>query len=181
MDTLEVTPKNSPCGGRLPDLEVPMINTIVSCLSCEHRKLDERIIQLAYVSSRAAAKPDSKEERTRMTEMWSEIEHDLWPHLQIEDELILSWGQAHHAIGADLIARLSAERKELRELLASLPSVDVEQTTESRQDFARTLVAIVQKLDSHIERYDNEIQPAILRALFSDHPVAAKELKELNP
>jgi hypothetical protein len=173
MDALEVRTKNSPCGGRLPDLEVPMISTMVSCLSCEHRKLDENIIQLAFTASRAASTPDSQENRERMAELWNAIEHDLWSHLQIEDELLFSWGQTHKAIGPELIARLNTERKELRELLASLPKLGIGQTDETGRSSAPILLAIVQKLDAHIERYDGEVLPAILRALFSDRPSAA--------
>jgi len=173
MDTPRAATINSPCGGPLPDLEVPMISTIVSCLSCEHRKLDQRIIQLAFAASHAASNPDWRDDGNRLAELWDELEHSLWPHLQIEDELILSWGRTHEAIGADLMARLVAERKELRDLLASLPRLDASQGPESWPSSARTLLAIVQKLDVHIERYDSEVLPAILRALFNDHPAAA--------
>jgi hypothetical protein len=35
-----------------------------------------------------------------------------------------------------------------------------------RDVFARTLLALAQTLDSHVERYDGEVLPSILRALF---------------
>jgi hypothetical protein len=34
------------------------------------------------------------------------------------------------------------------------------------KSFAETLLALAQTLDSHVERYDGEVLPSILRALF---------------
>ena len=174
MDSFRGATSPVPCSERLPDLEVPMITTIVNCLGREHRKLDERIMQLAFGASRLVCDADSPQEAERIAETWSEIEQDLWPHLQIEDELVLSWGQTRSAIGPDLIARLAADRKELHELLVSLPKPNDARGANHYQSFARTLLAIVQKLDAHIERYDSEVLPAILRALYNDRPVGAK-------
>ncbi len=52
--------------------------------------------------------------------------------------------------------------------LRSLSSgVDGEpQTAEDRSGFAQTLLALARTLDSHVGRYDGEVLPSILRALF---------------
>jgi hypothetical protein len=39
-------------------------------------------------------------------------------------------------------------------------------TAGGRAIFARTLLALAQTLDSHVERYEGEVLPSILRALF---------------
>jgi hypothetical protein len=58
----------------------------------------------------------------------------------------------------------------MRKLIATLrelsSSVDREQTPGSRTAFAQTLLALAQSLDSHVEHYDSEVLPSILRALF---------------
>jgi hypothetical protein len=59
----------------------------------------------------------------------------------------------------------------MRKLMAALRSlssgVDGEpQTAEDRSGFAQTLLALARTLDSHVERYDGEVLPSILRALF---------------
>ena len=40
------------------------------------------------------------------------------------------------------------------------------QTAEGRRAFAQTLLELTRTLDSHVERYDGEVLPSILRALF---------------
>jgi hypothetical protein len=46
MDAMQVTTEMTPCGEPLPELEIPMINTMVTCLGSEHRRLDEHILPL---------------------------------------------------------------------------------------------------------------------------------------
>jgi len=164
------------CGGPLPDLEVPMITTMVTCLGIEHGKLNYRIMQLASAATRLATNPGDVTANQRALQVWDEMRHDLWSHLQIEDELIFSWGAAHHAISDTLLATLKNERQEMRQLMATLrtlsPAVDREsQTAQDRSNldrstFAETLLALARALDSHVERHDGEVLPSILRALF---------------
>ena len=101
--------------------------------------------------------------------MWDEIRQDLWSHLQIEDGLV-SWGEAHHAISGALLDTLKNERQEMRKLIATLhelsSGVDGKLTAGDRSAFAQTLLALARTLDSHVERYDGEVLPSILRALF---------------
>jgi len=40
------------------------------------------------------------------------------------------------------------------------------QTAEDRNSFAQTMSALAMTLDSHVERYEGEVLPSILRALF---------------
>jgi len=100
--------KNTDCFVTLPDLEVPMINSLVSCLAREHLKLDEQILQLTLVATRLAANPNDNEASAHTTEVWEGIQRNLWSHLQIEDELVLTWGEAHHALRPHLAKRSRA-------------------------------------------------------------------------
>ena len=171
MEATHITARVAPCGGPLPELEVPMINTMVSCLGNEHRKLDEHILQLAFTATRVAGDPGEVETYQRTLQVWDDIRHMLWSHLLIEDELVFSWGEAHHAISATLIDTLKNERQEMRKLVAALPALSTDadrepQTAENRSALAQTLLALARTLDSHVERYEGEVLPSILRALF---------------
>jgi iron-sulfur cluster repair protein YtfE (RIC family) len=148
-----------------------MINTMVTCLRSEHRQLDELNMQLAFAATRLAGYPGAVTAEQRAFELWDEIRRDLWSHLQIEDGLVLSWGEVHHAISGSLLDALKIEHQEMRKSLAALPElasgVDRKpQTTVDRAAFARTLLAFARTLDSHVERYESEILPSILRAVF---------------
>ncbi|HKN01194.1 MAG TPA: hemerythrin domain-containing protein [Candidatus Binataceae bacterium] len=146
-----------------------MINTMVACLGVEHRKLNGLNMQLAYGATRLASDPGAIEANQKILRVWDEIRQDLWSHLQIEDGLV-SWGEAHHAISGALLDTLKNERQEMRKLIATLrelsSGVDREQTAEGRTAFTRTLLALARTLDSHVERYDGEVLPSVLRALF---------------
>jgi iron-sulfur cluster repair protein YtfE (RIC family) len=161
----------TPCDSPLPELEVPMINTMVTCLGFEHGKLNGLDMQLAFAATRLARDPGASSTNQQALELLDEIRHDLWSHLQIEEELVFEWGQAHHAIPHDLLETLKNERQEMAKLMTALrglsPDVDREpQTAGDRLAFAQTLLALARTLDSHVERYDGEVLPAILRALF---------------
>jgi len=169
MEATQVTTQMSICSGPLPDLEVPMINTMVTCLGSDHRKFP--IAQLAYAATRLASDPGSVTAAQQVLQAWDEIRHELWSHLQIEEELVFSWGEAHHAISSTLLDTAKNERQEMRKLLAALHefSPDVDRKAQIAGDvrvFAETLLALARMLDSHVERYDGEVLPSILRALF---------------
>ena len=171
MEAMEATIQMSPCGYPLPELEVPMINAMVTCLGHEHRKLDEHVLQLALAATRLASDPEALTANRRAAELWDEIRRDLWSHLQIEEELVFSWGDAHHAISDSLLETLKIEREEIRKLVAALPELSFGpdrqlQIAGSCGGFARTLLALARTLDSHVERYEGEVLPSILRALF---------------
>jgi hypothetical protein len=143
---------------------------MVRCLGSEHRKLDGLILQFAFAATRLAGDSEAVTAIQQAAEVWDEIRLDLWSHLQTEDELVLSWGGAHHAISATSLDTLKSERQE-RKLVAALPasssSQDREpQTAEDRSAFAQTLLALARTLDSQVERYDGEVLPSILGALF---------------
>jgi Hemerythrin HHE cation binding domain len=169
MEAKDTTIRKMPCSSPLPELEVPMINTMVACLGVEHRRLSGLNMQLAYDAARLANDPDAIEANRNVLRVWDEIRQDLWSHLQIEDGLV-SWGEAHHAIAAGLLDTLKNDRQEMRTLIATLHgrSLDADRklTAGERAEFAQTLVVLAQALDSHVERYDNEVLPSILRALF---------------
>jgi iron-sulfur cluster repair protein YtfE (RIC family) len=163
--------KRSPCADPLKDLETPMINTMVECLESEHRKLDEHILQLALAATRLASTPSEPAAKARALEAWDDIRRELWSHLQSEDELVFSWAAAHQALSPTLLATLKVERQEMRSLLAALPDQSSGESCrpEANSDtsaFAKMLRALAQNLDSHIERYDTDVLPSILRAVF---------------
>jgi len=59
----------------------------------------------------------------------------------------------------------------MRRLLAALPGLESGDAKDSESTldwagFAQTLTALAQNLDPHIERFDTEVLPAILRAVF---------------
>jgi hemerythrin-like domain-containing protein len=171
MEAIEVTNQMKPCCGPLPELEVPMINTMVACLGSEHEKLNYSVVQLALAATRLAKDPEAVKANQRAMQVWDEIRRDLWSHLQIEDELVFLWGEAHQAISGTLLDTLKSERQEMRKLMAALRTLSSgtdgeSQTAADSGDFAQTLLALARTLDSHVERYDTEVLPSILRALF---------------
>jgi hypothetical protein len=169
MEAKDFTIRKTPCSSPLPELEVPMINTMVACLGVEHRKFNGLNMQLAYGATRLASDSGAIEANQKVLRVWEEIRQDLWSHLQIEDALV-SWGAGHHAISSALLDTLNSERQEMRKLIATLrelsSGVDREQATGGRTAFTRTLLALARTLDSHVERYDGGVLPSILRALF---------------
>ena len=171
MEAIQVTTQLTPCGSPLPELEVPMITTLVRCLGSEHRKLDELNVQLAFAATTLAGDPEAVAASQRVFEVWNEIRRDLWSHLQIEDGLVFGWGGAHHAISDTLFDALKVEHEEMRKSVAALPTLYSSvngnpQTVRARAAFAQTLLAFSRTFDSHIERYDGEVLPSILRAVF---------------
>src|SRR5271156_3753489 len=144
MEANDFTIRKAPCSSPLPELEVPMINTMVACLGVEHRKLNGLNMQLAYGATRLASDGAAIEANQKILPVWDEIRQNLWSHLQIEDGLV-SWGEAHHAIPGALLETLKNERQEMRKLMAALrelsSGVDQEhQTSEEHRSFARTLL-----------------------------------------
>src|SRR5438445_1774813 len=148
-----------------------MINTMVRYLESEHRKMDEHVLKLALAATRLSRDPSELAAKARVLDVWDEIRHELWSHLQIEDELVFGSGRTHQAISPPLLDTLKVERQEMRALLATLPELPSVEgyKVESSVDcntLARTFTALAQKIDSHIERYDAEVLPAVLRAVF---------------
>jgi Hemerythrin HHE cation binding domain len=171
MEATEVNTQMTCRCSTLLELEVPMINTMVTCLGSEHRRLNYATVRLAFAATRLASDPGAVIASQRALRLWEEIRHDLWSHLQIEDGLVHSWGEAHHAISGALLATLKNERQEMRKLMGALRAgssgTDREpQAAGDRSSFAQTLLALARTLDSHVERYDGEVLPSILRALF---------------
>lgn len=160
----------SSCGSALPELEIPMVNTMLACLGAEHRRLDEHILPLALAATRLAAKCDGYTEDQSALHVWEEIRSFLYSHLQIEDALLFSWGRDHQAIPTTLLDTLKIERQEMRRLItatSALPSDHRQpQSTADRRSFAQTLLALARTLDLHVARYDGEVLPSIRRALF---------------
>jgi iron-sulfur cluster repair protein YtfE (RIC family) len=171
MDAIPLMTRITPCSGSMPDLEIPMINTMVGCLGSEHRKLNYPIAQLALAATRLVNDADNATANQQALKVWDDIRHELRSHLQVEGELVFSWGRAHHAISSTLLETLNHERQELHKLMATLHelSAGVEPESQRIKDssvFAQTLLALARTLDSHAERYDGEVLPSILRALF---------------
>ena len=159
----------TPCDSPLPELEIPMINTMVACLGSEHQKLNDLIMELACAATRLANDPGAVTANERALQLRDAIQHALRSHLQIEDGLV-SWGKAHHAISGALLDIVRNERLEMRKSMAALRAfssrLDHEpQTAEDSSGFAQTLLALARTLDSHVERYGGEVLPSILRAL----------------
>lgn len=173
MVASQLTTRRSPCSGALPELEIPMINTMVRCLEAEHRKMDEHILQLALAATRLASAPKELDAQSRAAEAWDEIRPELWSHLQIEDELVFSWGEARNALPPAVLNGLKNDREDMRRLLAALPDFGSEDAPGSESiidgaSLAQTLLALARNLDSHIERFDTEVLPTILRAAFRE-------------
>ena len=173
MEATQITAPVAPCDDPLPELEVPMINTIVSCLAREHRRLDELNMRLAFAATRLVSDPETTVAMESAIQAWDEIRRSLWPHLQIEDELVLSWGRTHEVIAEASSEALRGEHQRLRELVAALPTAsgveDLEASAvKDRAGFAQTLLALARLLDSHIERYESDVLPAVRRALFRE-------------
>ena len=171
MDAIEVSTKMSPCNNPLPELQIPMINTLVRCLQSEHEKMAEHILELALAANRLAGEPSEVTAQGRALQAWDEIRRELWSHLQIEDELVFAWGDTHRAISPALLDTLRVERQKMHTLLTTLPELPSAagralQNSECCNRLAVTLTALAQNLDSHVERYDTEVLPAILRAAF---------------
>ena len=57
MQATEVTTQMTFRCSPLPELEVPMINTMVTCLGSEHRRLNYTTVQLAFAATRLASDP----------------------------------------------------------------------------------------------------------------------------
>jgi hypothetical protein len=170
MGAMGITTQMAQCSP-LPELETPMINTMVKCLGSEHRRFADLIMELALATARRVADPEDATENQRALEVWDELRRDLSSHLQIEDELIFSWGKAHHAISDPLLNILKSERQEIQNLMSALAerssAGDGEQRkAKDRAALAPTLLALVHALDLHVERYESEILPSILRAVF---------------
>jgi hypothetical protein len=159
----------TPCDSPLPELEVPMINTMVACLGLEHQKLNDLIMQLAGAATTLANDPGAVRANERALQVKDEIQLALRSHLQIEDGIV-SWGREHRAISGELLDIVKNERVEMRNSMSALRAlssgVDHEpQMAEDRSGFAQTLLALARTLDSHVERYDAAVLPSILRAL----------------
>ena len=57
LDLIQLTTQMSPCSNPLPELQIPMINTLVRCLQSEHEKLAEHILELALAANRLSSEP----------------------------------------------------------------------------------------------------------------------------
>jgi hypothetical protein len=172
MDITQVTAEITPCGSPLPELEIPMINTMVACLGSEHRRMDARLLPLALAASRLAGDNLTLAALQSALEVWNEIRGFLYSHLQIEDALVFSWGEDHQAISSTLIEALKIERQEMRRLVARVSALSTEhpeqQTNADRRVLAQTLLALARTLELHIARYDAKVLTSIRRSLFTD-------------
>jgi hypothetical protein len=168
VEARQLMTQRTPCSEPLPDLEVPMINAILTCLGSEHKKFSSLITRLALIATRPVDGQDAAAANHDALEIWEEIRRSLWAHLQIEDELVYSWGQGHHAVSGSLLASLSDEREKMRKVLADMPALSsgVAEGSQFLTDHRATLLALTAILDSHVERYDGEVLPVIRRALF---------------
>jgi iron-sulfur cluster repair protein YtfE (RIC family) len=162
------TPLSS-SAGPLSELQIPMINAIVTSLQGEHRKLDEHILRLALAATRLASDPGDLTAKARAIDVWEEIRRELWSHLQIEDELVFAWANARRALSTTLLENLKIQHQEMHRLLLAVPDLPADGGQGPDSDagtLARTFIALAQNLDSHVERYDAEVLPSILRAVF---------------
>jgi Hemerythrin HHE cation binding domain len=168
VEAAQLTAQMTPCSKPLPDLEVPMINAIVACLSSEHKKLNSLVTRLALIATRPVDSANAAAANRDTLQIWEEMRRTLRSHLQIEDELVYSWGEGHHAFSGSLLTALNDDREKLRKSLTDL-TAGVSGTEEEPQiltDHRATLLALTAILDSHVERYEDEVLPAIRRALF---------------
>jgi hemerythrin-like domain-containing protein len=174
MEATAVATPRTPCSEPLPDLEVPMINSLVTCLGSQHTRLSRLVAQLAFAATRSQRDPESSEAQQDALEAWNEIRRDLWSHLQIEEELVFSWADAHDAIPGTVLDTLKREHQQIRSLIAALPErfkreIGQDERPSDGVEATETLLSLATALDSHIERQDGVVLPAILRAAFRSH------------
>jgi hypothetical protein len=143
-----------------------MINAILTCLGSEHKKLSGLVARLALIATRPVDDQDAATANRDVLAIWEEIRRSLWSHLQIEDELVYSWGKSHRAFSSSQLAALSGEREKMRNLLADLPELSSAVAPQILSNHRAGLLALTAMLDSHVERYDSEVLPAVRRALF---------------
>jgi len=145
MEANDFSIQKTPCSGPLPELEIPMINTMVACLGVEHRKWNGLNMQLASGATSLANDGAAIEANRKVMRVWDEIRQDLWSHLQIEDGLV-SWGEEHHAIAGALLDTLKNERQEMRRLITTLHErslgVDRKLTAGDRSAFRANAVGV---------------------------------------
>ncbi len=167
MQARAVTIDNSPCSRALPDLEIPAINALAACLESEHRKFGRLIMRLAVAAARSSDDGTHGPPQPAL-ELWSEIQRDLWPHLQIEDALVFSWGAEHRAIPPALHEAIRQERHEIRRLAAGLAEAETPEPRgrEKAARLAQSLLDLAHALDSHVQRYDSAVLPVVRRAAF---------------
>src|SRR5260370_30991853 len=90
----------TPCDSTLPELEVPMINTMVMCLGIEHRKLNDLIMQLAGAATRLAHDPGAVTANEGALQVWDEVQPAPPSQLQIKHSLDSSRKDLHAISGA---------------------------------------------------------------------------------
>jgi Hemerythrin HHE cation binding domain len=73
MQAKDTSIQKSPCSSPLPELEVPMINTMVACLGVEHGKFNGLNVQLAYAATRLANGACGAEASHKILRVWDEI------------------------------------------------------------------------------------------------------------
>jgi hypothetical protein len=61
MEAKDFRIRKTLCSSPLPDIKVPMVNTMVACLRVEHRKLNDLNTQLAYGATRLASDPGASD------------------------------------------------------------------------------------------------------------------------
>jgi Hemerythrin HHE cation binding domain len=181
MDVTQLTTDTTPCGSPLPELEIPLINTMVACLASEHRRLDQHILSLALAATRLASDGEPLAAGQAAFEIWDEVRAYLFPHLQIEDSLVFSWGADHHAISKTLLEALKMERREMGRVVADVAARSGEDRAArgamDHSSLAQTLLALAQILDRHVGRFDSTVLPSIRRALFREDKSSVPALK----
>ena len=78
MNGMQVTTETTRGGNELSELEIPMVNTMMTCLGREHRRLDEHILPLALAATRLASDPGALTAEVAALEIWDEIRAYLY-------------------------------------------------------------------------------------------------------
>jgi len=147
-----------------PDSEVPLLNAIVSCLTREHQRFEEPLMRLANAATRLHSDPSNSKLYKDAVAAWSALSANLWTHLQLESDVVLSWGAARNDVPTELVEALRSEATRIRDLVKAFDSAG------DRLEAAKALSGLAHLLDEHIERQDHQLFPAIQRSLFK-HPV----------
>jgi len=121
-------------------------------------------LRLAFAATRLASDPDAVTANQRAVEVWEEIRPIYGRICKSKMNWCSRGGEAHHAISDTLLDTLKVKRQEIRKLVAALPTlssgVDRQpQTAGDRGTFSRTLLSLAETLDSHVERYDDDVLP----------------------
>ena len=144
----------------LPELEVPMINTMVTCLGSERRRLNYTTLQLAFAATRLASDPGAvTANQLVLPKVWGRRDTALRSMVAFAKSKTVwctLWGEAHHTVSGTLLDTLKNEREEMRKqrvlsVRCRRLQIVYRKSAGERNGFAQILLALAGTLDSHVQ------------------------------